>query len=64
MFPFAVKNAGFRDSRFHVIDSVWEPESFVGLRNFSFGRYLNKEGEIIIGLASIDWKDWPLFRIT
>jgi len=33
VYRYAVNNPSFRDSRFHVIDSVWESESFVGLRN-------------------------------
>jgi len=35
MVAFAVNIPSFQDSRFHVIDSVWESESFVGLRNFT-----------------------------
>jgi hypothetical protein len=31
----AVNISCFWDSRFHMLDSVWESESFVGLRNFT-----------------------------
>jgi len=38
----AVNTSSFQDSRFHVIDSVWESESFVGLRNFTLMAVLQK----------------------
>ena len=36
MVTFAVNIPSFRDIRFHAIDSVWESESFLDLRNFTF----------------------------
>ena len=36
MVRVAVNNHSFRDSRFHVIDSVWESEIFAGCQNFTF----------------------------
>jgi hypothetical protein len=35
MVAFAVNTAGFQECRFPMKDSVWESESFVGLRNFT-----------------------------
>ena len=34
MVPFAVSISGFQDSRFPVIDSVWESEILVGAEHF------------------------------